>query len=316
MMAGALGIHEEERISQENLCSPAELQRPLYPPTLLTFAKNNKVELQKLEKRINALIADKKVNSCQLKPMNPSIRNAVHGISRYYLLNSFVYDAEPRTYVSLVKTPDSSVPSLSLSAASTLSVLPPPSILATYNTPSLYISLNNPRAGFAVTDTNDNKGKKVPPSELNLCSGGNVTVGDAVNRVISVLKAHNSGGNSNDVKDVDGKKYSSYNVVTVAAVGPSSVSFSFSNIPAAFIAYSVLQTYKSLKPLGNSTINNSTRSHEEPRPGGSIPLGLVEMFSIEASFDCELYAQLQEIEEQVKRIQETEDQVCICLYVY
>jgi hypothetical protein len=30
------------------------------------------------------------------------------------------------------------------------------------------------------------------------------------------------------------------------------------------------------------------------------------MFIIEASFDCELYAQLQEIEDQVKKLQETE----------
>jgi hypothetical protein len=33
------------------------------------------------------------------------------------------------------------------------------------------------------------------------------------------------------------------------------------------------------------------------------------MFIIEASFDCELYAQLQEIEDQVKKLQEIEDKV-------
>lgn len=170
---------------------PTELQRPLFPPTLLTWAKNNKVELQKLEKKMFDLIGDSKANSCQLKPMGPSSRNAVHGISRYYFLNSYEYDPEPRRYISLVKSMNSSVPSLRLSSASLLPPLPPANILSAMNLPILHVSLANPTNGFAPTDTvNETRNrKKAVEDALILCMGGNITVGDAVNRVRAVLKS-------------------------------------------------------------------------------------------------------------------------------
>jgi R3H domain len=197
MMAGALGVGQHSSSATALAgdpgvtLDPTVLRKVLYPPTLLNWARNNKLELQKLEKKMLDLIADKKSNSAQLKPMGASSRNAVHGLSRYYSLNSYEYDPEPRRYVSLVKSADSIAPSVRLSAASTAPLLPPVSMLTALCEPSLYITLSNPTSGYFPTDAiNETRGRqKASEISTNLSLGGHVTVGDVVGRVKAVIKA-------------------------------------------------------------------------------------------------------------------------------
>lgn len=197
MMAGALGVGQHSSSASASAADsgvsldPTVLRKVLYPPTLLNWARNNKIELQKLEKKMLDLIADKKSNSAQLKPMGASSRNAVHGLSRYYSLNSYEYDPEPRRYVSLVKSADSNVPSVRLSAASTAPLLPPVSMLTAMCEPFLYITLSNPTSGYLPTDAiSDTRGRqKASEMSVNLSLGGHVTVGDVVGRVRAVIKA-------------------------------------------------------------------------------------------------------------------------------
>lgn len=234
MMAGALGVGQYSSTASALAgdsgvsLDPTVLRKVLYPPTLLTWAKNNKVELQKLEKKMQDLIADKKSNSAQLKPMGPSSRNAVHGLSRYYSLNSYEYDPEPRRYVSLVKSADSSAPSVRLSAAIMAPILPPVSMLTAMCEPSLYITLANPTSGYLPTDAiNDTRGRqKASEMSTNLSLGGHVTVGDVIGRVRAVIKA----------QLVERHPFSppqSYRITGVKTAGASSVCY----VPALYFLY-------------------------------------------------------------------------------
>lgn len=193
-----------------------ELQRPLYPSTLLSWGRINKVELLKLEKKMLELISDKKSNSSQLKPMTSSTRNFIHGLAKYYSLNSYEYDTEPKRYVSLVKTIDTCVPPLKLSFATTSAVLPNLSSLIILRVPTLYISLMNPSSGFLATDVANeamgrgNKKSSVSPS-------GYVTASDVLWRVQAVLKAqfHQFHPYSH---------HQSYKIVSLKSAGASAVS--------------------------------------------------------------------------------------------
>ena len=193
LMADGLGLNNVAASAMDASATldPSELRRPLFPPTLLNWAKNNKVELQKLEKKMFDLISDKSSNSSQLKAMGPSSRNAVHGLSRYYFLNSYEYDPEPRRYISLVKSARSSLPPVLLSAASLMQPLAPANILSAMNLPILYVSLANPSNGFAPTDTvSEGKSRRRAGEDaLTLAMDGNITVGDVVSRVKAVIKS-------------------------------------------------------------------------------------------------------------------------------
>ena len=197
MMAGALGVGRSDTtaigLAAESTESfnPTEMMKPLFPPTLLTWAKNNKLELQKLEKKLTELINDKRANSAQLKPMGPASRNAVHGLSRYYYLNSYEFDPEPNRYISLVKCVDSSLPLIRLSTASAMAPLPPSNMLAAMDVPIIALSLVNPTSGFAATDAvNEGKSrKKATEDAVTLAAGGNITAGDIVGRIRAVIKS-------------------------------------------------------------------------------------------------------------------------------
>ena len=223
IMAGALGVRPYGASTSNSVgdvvFDASELRKPLYPATLLTWAKNNKVEVQKLEKKMIDLIADKKTNSTQLKAMGPSSRNAVHGLSRYYFLNSYEYDPEPRRYISLVKSAESSVPNIRLAVAITAPILPPSNMLTAMCIPALYVTLANPSKGFAPTDTiNEARGrKKGVEDSLNLSQGGSVTVGDVIGRMRAIIKAQL-------IEDFPYSLPSDHRIVSIKAVGASSVS--------------------------------------------------------------------------------------------
>ena len=100
----------------------SDLMRPIYPPVLVNWARLNKTELIKIEKKLYTLMTDTQLNSIQLKPMIRGMRIIVHQLARMYLLNTYEFDKEPNRYVSVVKQVDSYLPAWSLSRAAALPV--------------------------------------------------------------------------------------------------------------------------------------------------------------------------------------------------
>lgn len=143
--AEALGI--ETRDTAASWHSATAIQevtaQPIYPPSLLTWAVQNKAVLLKTEKRILTFMEDKYSASLQLPPMLRPVREGVHGIALYYGLNSHEYDHDPKRYISLVKTPSSKIPPCLLSTASLKPWVSVASVLQTGNSfvPGLYITL-------------------------------------------------------------------------------------------------------------------------------------------------------------------------------
>jgi len=147
-------------------CSEGELMRTLYPPVLVAWARQHKVDLLKVEKKIYSLLEDPQVNSVQLKPMGRGMRMLMHQLSRLYLLNSYEFDAEPSRYVSLVRQVDSYLPAWPLSRAAALPdrVLPPAhkpgfplhpdTSSSSEDSPVLYLTLINEVFSSTLANTN------------------------------------------------------------------------------------------------------------------------------------------------------------------
>lgn len=113
----------------EHIVTDSDLKTPLYPFDLMKWARDNRTELIKTEKRycmlfcrqlnfINRiqteLLSDAKVNSIQLKPMHRPAREAITGLficmhvlvtclelCKYYKLNAYEYNLKDRKYLSL-----------------------------------------------------------------------------------------------------------------------------------------------------------------------------------------------------------------------
>jgi hypothetical protein len=101
--------------------NPSLVILTLYPMDLMIWAKNNKFELNKIEKKFFQLLTsegEKKTNfSINFKPMPYHERQVLHNLAKYYHCNSFEYDFEPNRYVSVVKTRESRFPWMILSEA-------------------------------------------------------------------------------------------------------------------------------------------------------------------------------------------------------
>lgn len=114
----ALPIESDVLVSTEFIKQhTVELRRPLFPPNLVTWGKLNNRDLLQLEKKWSDFLVDPKGTSLNMKPMDSLIRGYIHCLAKYYHLNSFEYDSEPKRYVSLVKQSDSMVPLAKLSGA-------------------------------------------------------------------------------------------------------------------------------------------------------------------------------------------------------
>jgi hypothetical protein len=106
-----------------------EIRRPLYPSPLANWSSRNKIELQKIEKKINVFLEQKSNNSLQFKPMDSISRNMIHTLSKFYHLNSYEYnDGIKRKYVSFVKSVHSSSPKTRLSSSMSLGLSQTPSL--------------------------------------------------------------------------------------------------------------------------------------------------------------------------------------------
>ncbi len=114
----ALPIESDVLVSTEFIQQhTVELRRPLFPPNLVAWGKLNNRDLLQLEKKWSDFLSDPKGTSLNMKPMDSLIRGYIHCLAKYYHLNSFEYDSEPKRYVSLVKQNDSMVPLSKLSGA-------------------------------------------------------------------------------------------------------------------------------------------------------------------------------------------------------
>mmetsp|Transcript_33816 Transcript_33816/g.32269 ORF Transcript_33816/g.32269 Transcript_33816/m.32269 type:complete len:1231 (+) Transcript_33816:59-3751(+) len=249
-----------------------ELQRPLYPSALLSWGRINKVELLKLEKKMLELISDKKSNSSQLKPMTSSTRNIIHGLAKYYSLNSYEYDTEPKRYVSLVKTIDTCAPPLKLSFATTSAILPNLSSLISLCVPTLYISLMNPSSGFVATDVaNEAMGRG--NKKASVSSSSYVTASDVLWRVQAVLKAQFQQFHPYS-------HHQSHKITSLKSAGASAVALSFINIETAVKVIDMIKIYK----------------QHGAHPSTDIISGLLDNLLIEPGFDPDLYKDVLEEE--------------------
>ena len=145
---------------------------------------------------------------------------AAHGVARQTLLNSYEYDYEPKRYISLVKTADTCVPSVLLSAASAISYPPLPASLQSLSAPILFFTRKNPDAPYSVTAT-DNRAK-LKASETKV---GPMTVGDVVSRFQQLLRS---------------EECSRAVISEVKVVGPSTVALHFTDMTGAMLAAYVL----------------------------------------------------------------------------
>lgn len=141
LLGDALGANVNEAV----------LFNVLYPQSLINMFRNNRADLIKVEQKMNMLISDAKMSSLQLKPMAKAQRDVVHWLAKYYFLRSNEYEPEPKRYVSIVKTPQSFIPSPLLSQASKDGTFVAPSMttlsisgVSSGNlVPRIYLSLKN-----------------------------------------------------------------------------------------------------------------------------------------------------------------------------
>lgn len=112
---------------------------PLFPVEMLSWARKNANELNKVERKITALLQDSKSLSLSLKPMKAADRLMMHCLARYYNLHSYEYDAEPQRYVSMVKVLQSAAPSVLLSQACMSTVWTPTKL--TMTSPTIYLTV-------------------------------------------------------------------------------------------------------------------------------------------------------------------------------
>eukprot|EP01038_Epipyxis_sp_PR26KG_P014649 gene14649-19680_t len=181
----------------EGMKTEAEIGRVLYPPSLVIWAKNNRVDLLKIEKKMSELINTKYLTSVQLKPMASSMRTAVHHLARYYNLNSYEFDPEPKRYISLVKTIDSAVPSMLLSASSLLPVpiIPPINPTGSTISPTVYLSLTNPPStSIGTTDYLNSANRKGQLLEI-------YAIATIVNKVLLIIMEQKKTFSSNHIKN-------------------------------------------------------------------------------------------------------------------
>lgn len=106
---------------------------PTFPISIIQWAKKNTKEVLAMEKKIQDMLVNDDCNSVQFKPMPRDVRELMHVWARFYHLNSYEYQGEPKRYVSMVKRADGSscLPVKLLSHVARLSsaiIVPPDSL--------------------------------------------------------------------------------------------------------------------------------------------------------------------------------------------
>ncbi len=223
-----------------------ELRRPLFPPNLVTWGKLNNRDLLQLEKKWSDFLIDPKGTSLNMKPMDSLIRGYIHCLAKYYHLNSFEYDSEPKRYVSVVKQNDSIVPLAKLSGAVSIPLFEVTPLLKEKQEPFIYfIAKMHPNAYRSSA--------ALPPSSINY---------QVISTIANLLKRLQIA-----IKDSDFTALAP-SIIGMTACGPSGIALQFASIVEAsnllhFIltspttAVSIIE-YFYVEPAFNSTtpVNN------------------------------------------------------------
>ncbi|CAM9995679.1 unnamed protein product [Scytosiphon promiscuus] len=123
------------------------LTRTNYSTFLVAWARANRTQLMKLERRLAELVADRKGTSTQLKPMPSEDRKAAHELAVHYGLVTQSFDLEPKRYVSVIKQKGCRPPSRLLStAASDPSYKGTDEAVAEGSVPGLERTMTNPNS--------------------------------------------------------------------------------------------------------------------------------------------------------------------------
>ncbi|OQR83620.1 hypothetical protein ACHHYP_14489 [Achlya hypogyna] len=88
---------------------------PKYSAELQEWGRTKFRTLCTIERQIEAMLADRGSFSLHLKAMPRDHRRMMHELAVFYQLQSVARDVEPRRFISLIKTPTSAVPPVTLS---------------------------------------------------------------------------------------------------------------------------------------------------------------------------------------------------------
>ena len=155
-------------------------------------------------------------------------RDMVHWISRFYQTRSYEYEPEPKRYVSLVKSPQSSVPYplLSQAARQTQFIPPNPSLVLL---PAIYFHLKN-----AVPT------QPVPPQSFEVLGAGRATPGCGIFTVAEVISKIRNFLKLDYMLTTRVQPADSLDILRAGQVGPGTVEFTFRSLKAAAEAYKTI----------------------------------------------------------------------------
>jgi len=253
------------------------LRRPLYTPNIVAWASKDIHEVVKIERKLDALVKTPSDSSVQLKPMTAGARAYVHAMARYYGLHSYEFDPEPRRYISLVKTVDTSVPPVLLSTAAQERPFLLHEGLHKQNLPYLYFQLMN--GYFASTHnegpTNDVSRAGDGGRGSATSSGSRLWAGGAC--VAQVVGALRSCLQSEGVLEDP-----SMALATIQPCGPHGVLLELKTVRAANLAYHLLQMEWQVRKSSRTAFGTM------PPPGSSASAldepYILDLYQIETAF--------------------------------
>lgn len=224
------------------------LRTPLYPGTMLNWSKENFKLLEQIERKLAEMLASDTINSFQTKPLSYSNRQVIHALARIYGLNSFEFDYEPNRYVSLVKRPDSCVPTIVLSSACKMRNLYIPLAIYSSNDPQSTQLFNNdgvpPVLYFSSYNASiDEYSSTTVPSlyskttKENTSKDPSLLVVEVLRLLVTDIRSFKSIDANNSVENMG--------IVEIKMSGPSMVSVIFESILHAISAFHSLKNEKS-----------------------------------------------------------------------
>eukprot|EP01033_Poteriospumella_lacustris_P006149 gene6149-4414_t len=244
---------------------------PLYPPEMITWAKKNHNELCKVERRLQALMADPKASSLALKPMKATDRLMMHCVAKYYHLHTYEYDPEPYRYVNVVKTVQSAVPEVLLSDACLATTTFSPYKLAPYvgkdpaaisaaSSPTIYLQLDE---GLIMTwgrSTDRKTQASVKPYAFN---SSMVIFAEVILKLQELMMEYQQSVDAASaaaaaVGDDDHNVYEDFSLVSIASAGPTALAIKFRDIPTAQMAERLLRDLQTRASANATMVQNST----------------------------------------------------------
>jgi len=273
--ATSFGAGASAAVASAKISFASLLRRPLYTPNITAWASKDIHEIVKIERKLDALLKNPADSSVQLKPMAAGARAYVHAMARYYGLHSYEFDPEPRRYISLVKTVDTCIPSVLLSAAAQERPFLLHEGLHKQDLPYLYFQLLN---GYFASTRNEgptNDASRASDSGRSGASGSTSrlwTGGACVAQVVGALRSCLL--NEGVLEDP------SMALATIQPCGPHGVLLELKTVRAANLAFHLLETEwqkrKSSRIALGTAPPGSSAAADEPY--------VLDLFQIETAF--------------------------------